>query len=163
MSRGTAQSRRGRYEMKGCLGAFRQTFTVASSPESVFDPPNLGDWQTSKTRVEVLSEGEPRAGIPGAGEDQVARGQGVRSGRRVHLEFDRPTPRLHPRGPLSSRRHVGVERGRRRHSRRTRVEFVAEGSLSGLMRLVALILTRLMARHFATYHENLRRNVESRT
>jgi hypothetical protein len=67
VSRGTAQSRRGRYEMKGCLGAFRQTCTVASSPESVFDPPNLGDWQTSKTRVEVLSEGEPRAGIPGAG------------------------------------------------------------------------------------------------
>ena len=31
------------------------------------------------------------------------------------------------------------------------------------MRLVARILTRLMARHFATYHENLRHNVESRT
>jgi carbon monoxide dehydrogenase subunit G len=44
-----------------------QTFDVAGAgPESVFDymtnPANLQAWQTSKTRVEVLSEGEPRAG-----------------------------------------------------------------------------------------------------
>jgi uncharacterized protein YndB with AHSA1/START domain len=40
-----------------------QTFEVAARPESVFDymtdPSNLQQWQTSKTRVEVLSEGEP--------------------------------------------------------------------------------------------------------
>jgi uncharacterized protein YndB with AHSA1/START domain len=43
-----------------------QTFEVARPPESVFDymtnPANLRDWQTSTTRVEVHSEGEPRAG-----------------------------------------------------------------------------------------------------
>ena len=44
-----------------------QTFQVASSPERVFDymtdPANLRDWQTSKTRVEVLSDGPPGPGF----------------------------------------------------------------------------------------------------
>jgi hypothetical protein len=31
------------------------------------------------------------------------------------------------------------------------------------MRAAARIVTRLMARQFATYHDDLRRNVESRT
>ena len=43
-----------------------QTCRVSSSPESVFDyltdPANLRGWQTSKTRVEVVSEGRPRQG-----------------------------------------------------------------------------------------------------
>jgi uncharacterized protein YndB with AHSA1/START domain len=43
-----------------------QTFTVASSPESVFDyvtdPANLRHWQASKTRVEPLTDGPPRQG-----------------------------------------------------------------------------------------------------
>ena len=43
-----------------------QTFHVASTPERVFDymtnPANLRDWQTSKTRVEVVSNGPPGPG-----------------------------------------------------------------------------------------------------
>jgi uncharacterized protein YndB with AHSA1/START domain len=65
------------------------TFEVAVPPEAVFDymtgPANLRDWQTSKTRVEVLSEGEPREGyrvrewtkVPGRKEfEQVVPGAG---------------------------------------------------------------------------------------
>jgi len=43
-----------------------QTFHVARPPEEVFDyvttPSNLQAWQTSKTRVEVLTDGPPRLG-----------------------------------------------------------------------------------------------------
>jgi uncharacterized protein YndB with AHSA1/START domain len=42
------------------------TFVVAASPEAVFDfmtdPGNLAKWQTTKTRVEPLSDGPPRKG-----------------------------------------------------------------------------------------------------
>jgi hypothetical protein len=142
---------------------FEQTFTVASSPESVFDymtdPANLRDWQTSKTRVEALSDGEPRRGYRVR---EWTKPPGAREFVQVveFTEFDRPRRlRVHiVEGPypvdgmwdLSQAGHA------------TRVDFVAEGPLRGLMRLAAPIVTRLMARQFATYHENLRRNVESR-
>jgi hypothetical protein len=45
----------------------------------------------------------------------------------------------------------------------TRVDFVAEGSLRGLMRVAGPITRLVMDRQFAKYHENLRRNVESRS
>ena len=142
---------------------FEQTFTVASSPESVFDymtnPANLRDWQTSKTRVEVLSEGEPREGY------RVREWTKAPGGKEFvqvveFTEFDRPR-----------RLHVHVVEGTypvdgtwdlSQAGDATRVDFVAEGPLRGMMRLAAPIVTRLMARQFATYHENLRRNVESR-
>jgi uncharacterized protein YndB with AHSA1/START domain len=142
---------------------FEQTFTVASSRESVFDymtdPANLRDWQTSKTRVEVLSEGEPRQGYrvrewtkpPGAKEFvQIVE----------FTEFDRPRRlRVHVvEGPYP----VDGTWDLRQAGDATRIDFVAEGPLRGPMRLAAPIVTRLMARQFATYHENLRRNVESR-
>jgi hypothetical protein len=41
------------------------------------------------------------------------------------------------------------------------VSFVAEGELRGAMRILEPILKLLMARQFAAYHRNLRRNVES--
>jgi len=44
-----------------------QTFHIVASPERVFDymtdPANLRDWQTSKTRVEALSDGPPGPGF----------------------------------------------------------------------------------------------------
>jgi len=44
----------------------------------------------------------------------------------------------------------------------TRVHFVADGQLRGVMRLLEPVVSRVMARQFAGYHRNLRRNVESR-
>ena len=43
----------------------------------------------------------------------------------------------------------------------TRVHFVADGQLRGVMRLLEPIVTRIRARQFAGYHRNLRRIVES--
>jgi uncharacterized protein YndB with AHSA1/START domain len=139
-----------------------QTFGVAATPEAVFDfitqPGNLAKWQTSKTRVEPLSEGQPRQGYrvrewtkpPGGKEfEQVVE----------FTEFERPN-RLHVHiveGPypvdgtwvLSATEHG------------TRVDFTAEGTLPGLLRLIEPITSRLMRRQFAGFHENLRRNVEA--
>jgi uncharacterized protein YndB with AHSA1/START domain len=139
-----------------------QTFTVAASPEAVFDyvtdPANLAAWQTSKTRVEPLTEGSPRQGYrvrewtkPPVGREFV---QVVE-----FTDFDRP-----------DRLHVHVVEGPYRvdgtwafsaAGDRTRVDFVAEGPLRGLMGLAEPIVKRAMRRQFAEYHENLRRNVES--
>jgi hypothetical protein len=44
---------------------------------------------------------------------------------------------------------------------RTEVSFTAEGELRGAVRVLEPIFKLLMARQFAVYHRNLRRNVES--
>jgi uncharacterized protein YndB with AHSA1/START domain len=139
-----------------------QTFGVARSPESVFDyvtnPANLQDWQTSKTRVEVLSEGEPRAGyrirewtkVPGRSEfEQVVE----------FAQFERPH-RLHTHivegpQPIDGTWVFSATEGG------TQVRFTAEGALQGPMRLLAPIVKRAIDRQFRAYHENLRRNLES--
>jgi carbon monoxide dehydrogenase subunit G len=139
-----------------------QTFEVACPPEAVFDymtnPANLQAWQTSKTRVEVLSEGEPRAGyrvrewtkVPGRSEfEQVVE----------FSQFDRPrrfdTHIVEGPQPIDGRWvFSATERG-------TRVTFIAEGALQGPMRLVSPIVKRAIDKQFRAYHENLRRNVES--
>ena len=139
-----------------------QTFEVASPPEKVFDyltnPSNLRDWQTSKTRVEVLTDGSPRLGYrvrewtkpPGAKEfEQVVE----------FTDFDRPH-RVHTHiveGPQpidGTWTFTPTDGG-------TRVHFVARGPLRGAMRIVEPIVRRIIARQFAQYHENLRRNVEA--
>ena len=139
-----------------------QTLHVASPPEEVFDyltnPSNLREWQTSKTRVEVITDGPPRQGYrvrewtkpPGAKEfEQVVE----------FTDFDRPH-RLHTHiveGPQPiDGTWVFTPAGGG-----TRVEFVAEGQLRGLMRIAEPIVRRMIARQFAQYHENLRRNVEA--
>lgn len=139
-----------------------QTFTVASSPESVFDymtdPANLSDWQTSKTRVEPISEGPPglRYRIREWTKPQV----GKEFEQVVEFTvFDRPR-RLHVHiveGPFP----VDGTWELRVQGDATRIQFVAEGPLSGWMRLAEPIVGRIMAREFAKYHEHLRRNVEA--
>jgi uncharacterized protein YndB with AHSA1/START domain len=139
-----------------------QTFTIAGTPEKVFDyvtdPANLQAWQTSKTRVQPLTEGPPRKGFrvrewtkpPGTKEfEQVVE----------FTEFERPT-RLHVHiveGPYP------VDGTWAFHSTAegTRVTFVAEGELRGPLRFAGPIVRRMMDREFARYHDNLRRNVEA--
>ncbi|HEX3317256.1 MAG TPA: SRPBCC family protein [Solirubrobacteraceae bacterium] len=137
-----------------------QTFTVARPPEAVFDyivdPANLRAWQTTKTRVEAITEGPPRQGYrlrewtkpPGRKEfEQVTE----------FAEFDRPR-RLRVQvvdGPLP----LDGTWELRPDGDGTEVRFVAEGPLSGVMRLAEPIVRRITGRQFAQYHENLRRNV----
>ena len=139
-----------------------QTFNVASPPEAVFDyltnPANLREWQTSKTRVEVLTDGPPRQGYrirewtkpPVAKEfEQVVE----------FTDFDRPH-RVHTHiveGPVpidGTWMFTPAGGG-------TRVEVVIEGPLRGLMRIAEPILKWMTDRQFKHYHENLRRNVEA--
>lgn len=139
-----------------------QTIDVARPPEEVFDyltnPSNLRAWQTSKTRVEVLTDGPPRQGYrvrewtkpPGAKEfEQVVE----------FTDFDRPH-RVHTHivegpQPIDGTWTFTPAGGG------TRVDFVAEGALGGFMRFAEPVVKRMIARQFAQYHENLRRNVEA--
>jgi carbon monoxide dehydrogenase subunit G len=139
-----------------------QTFQVACLPEAVFDymtnPVNLQDWQTSKTRVEVLSQGEPRAGyrirewtkVPGRKEfEQVVEFAQFERPRRFDTHIVEGPQPIDGRWVFSP-----TDRG-------TVVTFTAAGTLQGLMRLLAPIVTRAIDRQFRAYHENLRRNLES--
>ena len=139
-----------------------QTLRVSRPPGVVFDyltnPSNLPEWQTAKTSVEQLTDGPPGLGTrvlertkgPGGKEfDQIIE----------FTEFDRPK-RVHVHvveGPYpvdGTWTFEAADGG-------TRLRFVAEGELKGLMRLLKPVATRLVGRQFAGYHENLRRNLEA--
>ncbi|HEY7633136.1 MAG TPA: SRPBCC family protein [Thermoleophilaceae bacterium] len=139
-----------------------QTFRVARPPEAVFDyvtdETKLASWQTSKTSVEKLTDGPPGLGTrvrertkpPGGKEfEQVVE----------FTEFDRPR-RLHVHiveGPYPiDATYTFVLDGDG-----TSVRFVAEGPLSGLMRVLEPLTKRVMAKQFARYHDKLRANLES--
>ncbi len=140
-----------------------QAFRVVAPPEAVFDyvtdSSKLASWQTSKTYVEKLTDGPPGLGTrvrertkpPGAKEfEQVVE----------FTEFERPR-RLHVHiveGPYPIDATYSFEPD----GDRTRVKFVAEGPLSGAMRLLEPVTKRLMARQFAGYHDKLRQNLEAR-
>jgi uncharacterized protein YndB with AHSA1/START domain len=139
-----------------------QTFRVASSPERVFDymtnPANLRDWQTSKTRVEALTDGPPGPGfrvrewtkVPGRPEfEQVVEFTAFDRPRLLHTHIVEGPQPIDGTWSLSA-----VDGG-------TRVEFVAEGVLQGPMRLAQPIVARVIGRQFREYHANLARNVES--
>jgi uncharacterized protein YndB with AHSA1/START domain len=140
---------------------FEQTVEIAAPPEAVFDymtnPANLREWQTSKTRVEPLTDGPPRQGFrvrewtkPPAGKEfmQVVE----------FSEFERPG-RLHthivegPQPVDGTWQLTPTGEG-------TRLQFVAEGPLKGFARFAEPIVRRVMDREFAKYHGNLKRNVE---
>jgi uncharacterized protein YndB with AHSA1/START domain len=139
-----------------------ESFDIGRPPERVFDyvtnPLNLAKWQTSTTRVEQITDGPPGLGArfrewtkpPGGKEfEQVVE----------FIEFDRPH-RLHVHivegpYPVDGAWSFEAYRGG------TRVQFVAEGTLRGLMRALEPALSRLMARHFAGYHRKLRSNLEA--
>jgi uncharacterized protein YndB with AHSA1/START domain len=139
-----------------------QTFSVSRPPEVVFDylanPSNLAVWQTSKTSVEQLTDGPPQLGTrvrertkaPGGKEfEQIVE----------FTEFDRPVRvRAHiVEGPYPIDGTWSFEPD----DGGTRVHFVAEGALRGLMRILQPVAKRMIARQMAGYHQNLRRNVEA--
>jgi len=139
-----------------------QTFFVSRPREVVFDyltnPSNLADWQTSKTSVEPLTDGAPRLGTrvrertkpPGGKEfEQIVE----------FTEFDRPV-RVHAHiveGPYPIDGTWSFESD----GDGTRVHFVAEGELRGVMRVLQPVTRFVMGRQMAGSHRNLRRNVEA--
>jgi uncharacterized protein YndB with AHSA1/START domain len=135
---------------------FEQTFTVRRPPEDVFafmvEPGNLAKWQTVKTYVTPLTEGEPRLGY------RVREGTkvGPREWDQVveFTEFD-PGRAFGVRvieGPESQGRWTFKPVGSD-----TRVHLEAEmkspPGLGSLMKWVT-------ARQFRGYHDNLRRELE---
>jgi uncharacterized protein YndB with AHSA1/START domain len=140
-----------------------ETFAIDCSPEAVFDyvtdPANLPKWQTATVSVEQLTDGPP-----GLGSRYRERLKGP-FGRPVEQvvefsEFDRP-----------SRLHVHVVQGPypvdgawtfEPSGQGTCVQFVAEGELGGLLKLLQPLARRALANRFAGYHRNLRRNLEGR-
>ena len=139
-----------------------QTFTIASTPEAVFDyvtdPANLRAWQTSKTRVEPLSDGPSRQGFRLREWTKPPRGKEFEQVVEF-TEFERPE-RLHVHiveGPYP----VDGTWAFQPAGDRTRVTFVAEGELRGPLRFASPIVRRVLDRQFAGYHEHLRRNVEA--
>lgn len=139
-----------------------QTLTIARPPEAVFDyvtdPRTLPRWQTTKTSVEQLTPGPPRLGTrlrertkPPAGPEfeQVVEFTEFQRPERLHVHVvDGPQP-------IDGTWSFAPD------GQGTRVRCVLEGELRGPMRLLGPLTRRLLARQFAGYHENLRRNLES--
>jgi carbon monoxide dehydrogenase subunit G len=139
-----------------------QTFTVRRPPAEVFafmaDPVNLASWQTSKVSVETLTDGPPRQGYRIKERTKV----GLRQWDQI-VEFTE----FEPGQALST--HI-VEGSMPVDGRwtfhddgasGTRVHFVAEGNLTGPMRLVEPLVRRAIARSFRHYHALFARNVEA--
>ncbi len=138
-----------------------QTFSVARPREEVFDyvtsPSNLSSWQTSNRSVEPLTEGPPGIGSRFRERTKPPLGKEFEQVTEF-TEFDRPR-----------RVHVHIVEGRypvdgtwtfEPEGDGTRVGFIAEGELTGLMKLLEPLARRLLARQFAGYHRNLKHNIE---
>jgi carbon monoxide dehydrogenase subunit G len=138
-----------------------QTFHVARPPEVVFDymtdPAHLPEWQTVKTSVEQLTP-DPR-------------GRGTRIRERTKPPLGKEFEQVVEFSQFDRPRRFGthIVEGPAKidgtwtfwpDGHGTRVHFAAEGPLPGLLRLLSPVAARLMARQFAGYHENLRRNLE---
>jgi uncharacterized protein YndB with AHSA1/START domain len=150
-----------RDERKVTAMRLEQTFLVEKPPEVVFayltDPAKVAEWQTAKTSVEQLTDGPPRLGTrfrertkgPGGKEfDQIVEFTEFDPSRRVHVhvvEGPYPVDGTWTFEPADSG---------------TRVRFVAEGELKGVMRALQPLAKRMLRKQFTAYHGNLARNLE---
>jgi uncharacterized protein YndB with AHSA1/START domain len=139
-----------------------ESFEIGCPPETVFDyvtnPLNVAKWQTSKTRVEQLTDGPPGLGArfrewtkPPVGKEfeQVVEFTEFDRPHRIHVHIvEGPYP---VDGTWSFEADVGG----------TRVQFVAEGRLRGPMRALEPVVSLLLARQFAGYHDKLRSNLQA--
>jgi uncharacterized protein YndB with AHSA1/START domain len=138
-----------------------QTFTVRRPPGEVFaymtDPGNLASWQPSKVSVEPLTDGPPRLGYRvrertkvGLRQwDQVVEFNEFEPGRAFSTHIVEGSVPVDGRWTLQDDGAGG-----------TSVRFVAEGELSGPLRLLEPVLRRGIARSFRRYHALLARNVD---
>jgi carbon monoxide dehydrogenase subunit G len=140
-----------------------ETLVVGRPPEVVFDymtdASNLSDWQTIHTSTEQLTDGPPRLGSRFRERLKPPFSREVEQITEF-TEFDRPR-RFHVHiveGPFPVDGTWSFEPD----GAGTRVHFVAQGQLRGLMRFLEPVVSRVGARQFAGYHRNLRRNLEGR-
>jgi uncharacterized protein YndB with AHSA1/START domain len=138
-----------------------ETFVVARPPEVVFDyvtnPANLPSWQTSNKSVEQLTDGPPGPGTRFRERTKPPLGKAFEQVTEF-TEFERPH-RLHVHiveGPYPVDGTWTFEPA----GDRTRVHFIADGQLPGIMKLIEAAVRRALARQFARYHRNLRQNLE---
>ena len=142
----------------------QQTFRVNRAPEVVFDyltnPKNLAEWQTSKTSVEQVTAGPPGLGTRIRERTKPPRGSEFEQIVEF-TEFDRPARvQVHiVEGPYPVDGTWSFEPD----GQATRVHFVAEGELHGLMRFLQPLVKLAIGRQMAGYHKNLRRNLEAGT
>jgi uncharacterized protein YndB with AHSA1/START domain len=139
-----------------------QHFTVGRPPDEVFaymtDPANLAAWQPSKLSVEPLSDGRPRKGyrvkertkVGPRQWDQVVEFTEFEPGRALTTHIVEGSMPVDGRWTFEDDGAGG-----------TRAHFVAEGRISGPMRLVAPLVRLGVNRSFRHYHQLLARNVEA--
>jgi uncharacterized protein YndB with AHSA1/START domain len=138
-----------------------ETFVVARPPEVVFDyvtnPANLSSWQTSNRSVEQLTDGLPGLGARFRERTKPPLGKEFEQVTEF-TEFDRPRRvRVHiVEGPYPVDGTWAFEPD----GDGTRVHFIAEGELKGLMKHFEPVARGALARQFAGYHRNLRQNLE---
>ena len=138
-----------------------QSFTVGRPPLEVFaymvDPANLASWQTSKVSVEPLTDGPPRKGYRIRERTKI----GLRQWEQVvELSEFEPGRALSTRIVEGSVPVDGRWTFQADGAGGTDVQFVAEGRLTGPMRLLEPLIARGTARSFRHYHALLARNVE---
>jgi uncharacterized protein YndB with AHSA1/START domain len=138
-----------------------QSFKVGRPPGEVFaymtDPANLASWQTSKVSVQPLTEGPPRLGYRvkertrmGLRQwDQVVEFTEFEPGRTFGTHIVEGSMPVDGRWTFEDDGDGG-----------TTVHFVAEGELSGAMRLAEPLVRAGVARSFRRYHGLLAQNVE---
>src|SRR5689334_23240579 len=139
-----------------------ETFTVARSPEAVFDyltdPAHLAEWQTSKTSVVPLTDGPPRQGF--RVRERTKPPIGPEFEQVVEFtEFDRPH-RVHTHIVEGPQPIDGTWTFAAEGDGRTHVRFVAGGELRGPVRFLTPVIAPLLRRQFEGYHANLRRYLE---
>jgi uncharacterized protein YndB with AHSA1/START domain len=139
-----------------------QSFTVRRPPSEVFafmtDPANLASWQPSKVAVEPLTDGAPRKGYRVKERTKVGLRQWDQIVEITEFEPGRALSTHIVEGSVPVDGRWTFERD---DAGGTRVHFVAEGDLTGLMRLLELLVKRGIARSFRHYHALLARNVET--
>lgn len=139
-----------------------ETFYVDRPREVVFDyatnPAHLGEWQTSNRSVEQLGDGPPG---PGTRFRERTKPPGRREFVQITEFAELVRPALLRVRVVDGPQLIDGAWRFEPEGERTRVTFVAEGQLRGLLRFLTPIVRRLIARQFATYHRNLRRNLEA--
>jgi uncharacterized protein YndB with AHSA1/START domain len=140
-----------------------QHFAVARPPAEVFaymtDPANLAAWQDSKVEVEPLTEGPPRQGYRLRERTKIGPRQWDQVVEFSEFEPGRAFGTHIVEGPMAvDGRWTFEDDG----AGSSRVHFVAEGPLTGPMRLLEPLVRRGTERSFRHYHAQLARNVEAR-
>lgn len=140
----------------------KESFYVARPPSAVFDyvadPSNLRHWQTANRSVEKLTDGPIG---PGSRFLERTKPPGGKEFEQIteFAVFDRPRQLcVHVvRGPQPIDGTWSFEAA----GPGTMVSFVAAGELQGPIKLLEPVVRRVIARQFASYHRNLRRNLDA--